>query len=305
SRPQSRRRRPILAWKSLGNPSSARDRPLNRPTRNVSKAGWPRSTMAAAGSAFSRSRTGRSGPRPKREAPATCSRVTQCRCAKPCLAATTWSCRTAYRCACAARAERSVSAPHAQPLDAAQAARFRQALGLLQSGRHVQALAIAETIAGLAPRAADAWQLLGMCLADNGRQDEANAAFERALALLPGNAMVSRNYGVSLARHGKALRAQGRLEAAEPALRKAIALLPEQASAWVDLGAILRLLGRIEEALAAFRKAEATLDRRGASTLELQDAINGVLVDAGRPAEALARTRRLVALHPDHVPAHE
>lgn len=196
-------------------------------------------------------------------------------------------------------------APHAQPLDAAQAERFRQALGLLQSGQRVQALALAETISGHAPYAADAWHLLGMCLADNDRQDEANSAFERALALLPGNAMISRNFGLSLARHGKALRAQGRLEAAEPVLRKALVLSPEQASAWVDLGAVLRLLGRIEEALAAFRRAEAMLDQRGASTLELQDAINGVLVDAGRPAEALARARRLVALHPDHVPSHE
>jgi len=190
-------------------------------------------------------------------------------------------------------------------LNAAQAARFRQALGLLQSGQSAQALAIAETLAEQAPAAADAWQLLGMCLADNGREEQADAAFEHALALLPGNAMVSRNYGAVLARRGKALRAQGQLEAAEPVLRKALALSPEQASAWVDLGGVLRLLGRIDDALAAFRRAEGMLHQRGVIKPELQDAINGVLADAGRPVEALAGARQLVALHPDHAPAHE
>lgn len=198
-----------------------------------------------------------------------------------------------------------MSAPRAQPLNAAQAQRFRQALGLLQSGQRAQALSIAEALAGQAPQAADAWQLLGMCLADNDRQEQAEAAFERALTLLPGNALVSRNYGVFLARYGKALRAQDRLEAAEPVLRKALALSPEQPSAWVDLGAVLRLLGRIDEAMAAFRRAGDMLDRRGVDQPGLQDAINGVLADAGRPAEALAGARKLVALHPEHAPAHE
>lgn len=196
-------------------------------------------------------------------------------------------------------------APHGQPLNPAQAQRFKQALGLLQSGQRAQALSIAEALTLQAAQAIDAWQLLGMCLADDGRQAEANAAFERALALLPGNATVSRNYGISLARHGKALRAQDRLEAAEPVLRKALALSPEQASAWVDLGAVLRLLGRIDEALSAYRQAEELLRRRGVDAPELQDAINGVLADAGRTAEALAGARRLVARHPGHAPAHE
>ncbi|MGY1408627.1 putative 2OG-Fe(II) oxygenase [Luteimonas sp. A611] len=198
-----------------------------------------------------------------------------------------------------------MSATRNLPLTAAQAERFRQALGLLQSGQRAQALPIAETLAEQAPQAADSWQLLGMCLADNGRQEQADAAFERALVLLPGNAAVSRNYGVCLARHGKALRAQRQFQAAEPVLRKALALSPGQASAWVDLGVVLRLLGRVEEALAALRRAEGMLHQRGISQPEVQDAINGVLADAGRPLEALTGARNLVALYPAHAPAHE
>ena len=198
-----------------------------------------------------------------------------------------------------------MAASRSQPLTAAQAERFRQALALLQSGQAAQALSIAQTLVEQAPQAADAWQLLGMCLAGNDHPERAIAAFERALALLPGNVAVSRNYGVFLARHGKALRSQGELEAAEPVLRKALALAPEQPSAWADLGVVLRLSGHIDEALAAYRRAETLLQQRGIHSPDLHDAINGVLADAGRTADALAGARRLVALHPEHAPAHE
>lgn len=196
-------------------------------------------------------------------------------------------------------------APRGQPLDAAQAGRFRQAQGLLQSGMPAQALSIAEALAEQAPQAADAWQLLALCLADSDRHEQADAAFKRALVLLPGSTMVSRNYGVFLASYGKALRAQGKLDAAGTILRKALTLSPGHASAWVDLGVVLRSLGRIDEALAALLRAQGLLRERGIKQPEVQDMINGLLADAGRPAEALSGARQLVALHPDHAPAHE
>lgn len=198
-----------------------------------------------------------------------------------------------------------MASPSNQQLNAVQAGRFREARGLLQSGQHALALSIAEALTEQAPHAADAWHLLGICLADSGRQADAAAAFERALGLLPGNSMVSSNYGRCLARHGKALREQGQLEAAVVTLHKALALAPQQASAWVDLGVVLRLLGRVDDALDAFRRAEGMLSQRGDIPPELQDAINGVLADGGRTAEALEGARRLVALHPDHAPAYE
>lgn len=192
-----------------------------------------------------------------------------------------------------------------RPLDSTQATRFRQALGLLQSGQAQGALAIARTLADEAPRAADAWQLLGMCQAEAADHDRAEEAFERALALSPGNAVVSRNYGVALARRGKALRGQREWEVAEPVLRKALALWAGQPPAWVDFGVVLRELGRIDEALSAFRRAADLLRQRGLGDPGVEDAINGVLADAGRTEEALEGARRLVARHPQHVPAHE
>jgi len=193
----------------------------------------------------------------------------------------------------------------ARPLSSAQAMRFTQAITWLQSGRHPQALAIAETLVEEASLAADAWQLLGMCLADSGQAARSDAAFEHALGLAPGNISVSRNYGVCLALRGKSLRAQDQFDAAAPVLRKALALSDELVSAWVDLGVVLRRLGRIDESLAALQRAKQMLEARGAHTFEVCDAINGVLADAGRPADALAGARELVATHPDHARAHE
>lgn len=195
--------------------------------------------------------------------------------------------------------------PRGQALTTAQAERFKQALMLLQSGQPAQALPIAQALVDQAAQAADAWQLLGMCLDGSNQPQPAEAAFERALALVPGNATVSRNYGIFLARYGKTLRAQGLLEAAEPVLRKSLSLLPEQPSAWVDLGVVLRLLGHIDQALVAYRRADALLQQRGAPSPDVQDAINGVLADAGRTADALVGARRLVARHPEHVAGYE
>lgn len=144
-----------------------------------------------------------------------------------------------------------------------------------------------------------------MCLADNHRYTEAVEAFEQALVLLPENAIILRSYGTCLAAHGKSLRARNELEEAEPVLRKALHMVPGQTSAWIDLGVVLRSLGRIEEALAAFRQAEELLRRQNASSPGLQDAITGVLSDAGRAAEALANARVLVARHPAHASAQE
>lgn len=211
----------------------------------------------------------------------------------------------AWLFAYAARVEPGMPKIRGQPLEAAQAQLFKQAQELLRSGHPARALSIAEGLVGQASHAADAWQLLGMCLDGNARPDQADEAFERALTLLPGNVTVSRNYGVFLARYGNALRVQGLWEAAEPILRRALALLPEQVPAWVDLGVVLRMLGRLDEALATFRQAEGMLRRRGADQPELQNAINGVLADAGRTEEALAGARQLVARLPSHAPAYE
>src|SRR5690606_12182106 len=128
-------------------------------------------------------------------------------------------------------------------------------MALLQTGAHAAALSIAEALARQAPAAADAWQLLGMCLDGSGQTEQAQSAFEHALALAPGSAVLSRNFGLFLARHGKALRERDELEAAEPVLARAVSLAPGLAFAGEDLGPVGRLRGQVGGALTAARKA--------------------------------------------------
>lgn len=194
---------------------------------------------------------------------------------------------------------------HARRLDPAQARRFLEARQLLSAGRIDQALGLAEALVAQAPDAADAWQLLGICQAEAHCRSQAIAAFERAMALLPGETTVARNFAVFLSREGNALCAHAQWQEAEPLLRRAVALQPGQASAWVDLGMALRHLGRVDEALVALRQAERLLQRGGHRSSALQDAINGVLADAGCSEQALAGARELVSRDPAYAPAHE
>ena len=100
---------------------------------------------------------------------------------------------------------------------------------------------------------------------------------------------------------GNALHAMGEHESAAEAFRMATEVSPDLARAWINLGITLRLLGRIEDALACLRRVEAI----GHPVPELQDAINGVLQDSDKTAEAIAGARRLAVDHPDYVPGHE
>lgn len=195
--------------------------------------------------------------------------------------------------------------PSPQALTKGQAQRFQQATALLRAGQKAAALAVAQGLIREVPTAADAWQLMAICLDERGDALQSDAAFERALQLAPGNAMVSRTYGTCLARRGHALRMAGEFDLARSILRKAVDLAPALGAAWVDLAAVCRSAGRIEEALAAFRRAEQIVDPCSTVALDIRNAICGVLAEAGRPSEALASARGLLALHPAYAPGHE
>ena len=80
-----------------------------------------------------------------------------------------------------------------------------------------------------APGHAEAHGNLGLALYEQGRLDEAIAAYNRAIALRPDLAGVQNNLGV-------ALRDQGRPDEAIAAYRRAIALKPDHAEAHNNLG---------------------------------------------------------------------
>jgi TolB-like protein/Tfp pilus assembly protein PilF len=98
----------------------------------------------------------------------------------------------------------------------------------------------------LAPELAEAHMALGLFF-ENGLFDfeQASEEYERAMALAPGNALVLRNYGMSMAEIG---RSQRGIEAA----RRAVVLDPLGRSSRTALGYVLYAARRYKEAIAVF-----------------------------------------------------
>ena len=115
-------------------------------------------------------------------------------------------------------------------------ARQNLALAALRLGEWERARAEALAAVEDAPGLAHAWNYLGVALYNLGRTDEALAAWERALAVEPGDFDLLYNLGLVAARHGDAARAREALarfaenappERYGPDIRKARALLRE------------------------------------------------------------------------------
>jgi Flp pilus assembly protein TadD len=202
-----------------------------------------------------------------------------------------------------------------QPLTAAQADRFRSAIGLLQAGASAQALTIAQALSAEAPLAADAQQLLGMCMADVGNAADADAAFRRALDLSPGSPVVAVNYATWLRKSNRLPEAVQVLAAAKEsvqtriqqglaalemrdygfarrAFERAIELQPDAPIAWHGLGNALRAQDDLQSAAAAFRKAISLAPRQASAWVNL----GAVLRLLGLVDEALASLRHAESL---------
>lgn len=135
-------------------------------------------------------------------------------------------------------------------LTQAQANRANQAFSQLSGGNVAGALAMARSLRAEAPGAADAQQLLALCLSADGDLPGAHQAFLEALRIAP-------NQPVILGNFGKLLRQMGRAAEARAPLRQAIALAPKFAPAWVDLGQVALELGAPAEAVEALERAVA------------------------------------------------
>ncbi|MGI8981909.1 MAG: tetratricopeptide repeat protein [Pirellulaceae bacterium] len=137
------------------------------------------------------------------------------------------------------------------------------------------------------PTAVAALNDLGISLAEQGKLDEAIAAWRKATELDP-------KFAYGFTNLGRALRDQNKLDEAVAAYRKAIALDPKFANAYIGLGGVLHDQNKLDEAVAAYRKA-----------IELDPKIAGAYSDLGfvlvvqkRLDEAVAACRKAIELDP-------
>jgi predicted O-linked N-acetylglucosamine transferase (SPINDLY family) len=134
---------------------------------------------------------------------------------------------------------------------------------------------------------------LGNALAATGELPEAVAAFEKALALSPGNP----NYLCNL---GSALGELGRLEQAIVCFRQALAAWPHFAQAHYNLSVVLARQGKFPEAADGLARAIAIKPDYTEAHADLGNA----LTQQWKPDEAAAACLRAIELRPDFAQAH-
>ncbi|WP_158047158.1 tetratricopeptide repeat protein [Skermanella pratensis] len=169
----------------------------------------------------------------------------------------------------------------------AAVARWHQA-----NGRPDEAEALYRRALVLDGSAASLHRALGTALEDQGRVEEAANCYRRALVLAPGDADGWCDLGM-------ALRRLARTEEALGAYRRATVLEPGFVEAWFNLGNALTGLGRFEEAIRAYRQALALR----AGDPETWCNLGNALHECGRIAEAAAAAGTALAFRPDHAPA--
>jgi tetratricopeptide (TPR) repeat protein len=161
-----------------------------------------------------------------------------------------------------------------------------------QVGLADQAEALWQRALALRPDYAEAAYLLGVLLHQRGSEAEAEACYRRALASRPGHADARHNLGFLCHR-------QQRYGEAEACYRRALALAPSKPDFHNKLGALLRELERYPEAEACYRRALDLWPEFAGAHYNL-----GLLLrNRSRFEEAEACFRRALALEPDDADA--
>jgi Flp pilus assembly protein TadD len=98
-------------------------------------------------------------------------------------------------------------------------------------------------------KAAQDYFKYGLILAEEGRNEDAAKAFQKAIGIKP-------DWAEAHSLLGSALAQSGNLNEAEKELRKAVQVKPDYAEGWNYLGQFLKDHGKQAEAEAAFAKAK-------------------------------------------------
>ena len=165
-------------------------------------------------------------------------------------------------------------------------------LALKQQGDNEAAIPAMQKAAALSPKEADVHSNLGVALHDAGRLQEAEASYRRALKIKP-------DYADAHCNLGTLLQDMGRFAEAEASHRRAIQLAPALVDAHYNLGNTLRVQGRLEQAAQCYRRA---VEMRPGFVQACCN-LGIVLHDQGKLEEAEAMLRRTLELKPDHVEA--
>ncbi len=179
-------------------------------------------------------------------------------------------------------------AGHVRALTARQAERVTRAHALLRQKDYPAATALASALVQDAPDAPDAFLLLGMCLADAGTPDDADAAFARAWSLAPQSELVALNVA-------QWCRRRGRLDDALQVLQSP----PPTARLSLQQGLLHLARGAAVPARAAFEDVLA----REPDSIQALHGLASALQASGALDEADTVLARLTVMTPGYAPA--
>ena len=134
----------------------------------------------------------------------------------------------------------------------------------------------------------------GLALAQEGKNEEALAQYQKALAM-------DVNQPYILANMAQALAGLGRNEEAISSYEQAIALNPDDANFYTNMGVILGKMGKTAESEEAFEKAVA-MNPAAAATIFFN--LGATLVNMGNTNGAAAAFRKSVQADPNYAEAH-
>lgn len=158
---------------------------------------------------------------------------------------------------------------------------------LLFFGLNNSALRVFGQVVHENPAREEAWSTLGYLRAQRGEFSEAVPAFEKALALKPGDAALSFNAAFAMQRAGDHERAMALMQ-------RAVELDPALDRGWYGLGISLAHVGRHAEAVAKFREAARLQPLNPYAGYHLA----AVLFKLGRRDEMLAEYERVKGFDP-------
>lgn len=169
---------------------------------------------------------------------------------------------------------------------------MRLAMSHASQGRPADAAKVLREAAIKFPMLPDAHLNLGNFLAEYGRLDEAQASYEKLLALQPDHPVVHFNIG-------NLHRLAGRWEAAVQSFRRALALAPNDADTCVNLGLVHAQLRQWDAAEESYRRALAL----SPGHLHAQNNLGSVLQARGLLDDAVACYEKVLAADANNVDA--
>jgi len=162
----------------------------------------------------------------------------------------------------------------------------------LRAGRIAEAESELRRVVGARAGQAEALELLGIVLSQQGRAYEALEYFDRAIVVRPEAAGARHN-------RAQALFALGRVAEARAELDAVVAAQPDVHAAWSLLGSVLAAQGDAK-AEQAYRRALLLRPDHP----ETHYSLGAFFLDAGRLDEAIACNRKAIALRANFIAAH-